>query len=276
MRQHIAQCIVNAINEVAGTKGPFQIVELKNNNEHDDYSVIGDFLITKGEDTYRITVRTFSAYSQDNFYMQILKQSRSLAEIHNTNETETELLWSYRPATYDGQEQNELRKQRFAQMYGDANVNISVPSDNITATDFLCDLFFVAKARVTAHDLGTNIDGIENDTFKEGRRIYRLHTRKERSTRLVMEAKRRHREKNSGKMPCAICNFDFEDRYGHRGNGFIEAHHKVPLNELSDETETRVEDLAMVCANCHRMLHRSPSITVEKLKERMRGNDRED
>ena len=276
VRQHIADRIVNAIRDVAGTEDRFQVVELQNNCEHSDYRMIGDFHIDEGEGLHQITVRTFPRYNQENFYVQIRKQSRSLAEIHNTNEAETELLWSYRPATYGGKEQNELRKQRFVQMYGSPNVNISVPSGDITAIDFLHDLIFVAKARIAAHNLDANIDGIENDVFMEGRRIYGFHTRKERSTRLVTEAKRRHRRKSNGRIPCAVCNLDFEERYGHRGQGFIEAHHIVPLNELSDETETCVEDLAMVCANCHRMLHRSPSITVEQLREHLENNDEDD
>lgn len=28
-----------------------------------------------------------------------------------------------------------------------------------------------------------------------------------------------------------------------------------PISELTEETETKIEDLAFVCANCHKMIH---------------------
>jgi 5-methylcytosine-specific restriction protein A len=54
--------------------------------------------------------------------------------------------------------------------------------------------------------------------------------------------------------------------YGDLGAGFAECHHKLPL--AAGERRTLLSDLAIVCANCHRMLHRrSPWLTVEELQE---------
>ena len=49
---------------------------------------------------------------------------------------------------------------------------------------------------------------------------------------------------------------------------YIETHHKVPLSELKEDqiAETFVDDLALVCANCHRMLHKKPYSSVEDLR----------
>jgi predicted HNH restriction endonuclease len=44
--------------------------------------------------------------------------------------------------------------------------------------------------------------------------------------------------------------------YGDLGRGFIEGHHLSPLAELAAEWLSRVSDLALVCPNCHRMIHR--------------------
>ena len=88
----------------------------------------------------------------------------------------------------------------------------------------------------------------------------------ERNKALVLAAKaaayaRDHR------LPCEVCGFSFLARYGEHGADFIEAHHRVPVSELTEETENRVEDLAMVCANCHRMLHRGErSLSIPELK----------
>lgn len=51
------------------------------------------------------------------------------------------------------------------------------------------------------------------------------------------------------------CGFDFEAMYGPRGAGYIECHHVVPLHEAG-EGWNKLSDLALICANCHRMIHR--------------------
>jgi 5-methylcytosine-specific restriction protein A len=51
------------------------------------------------------------------------------------------------------------------------------------------------------------------------------------------------------------------------GRGFAECHHLVPLAEVAFHRNTRLTDLAIVCANCHRMLHRGrPVLTLDTLK----------
>jgi 5-methylcytosine-specific restriction protein A len=59
--------------------------------------------------------------------------------------------------------------------------------------------------------------------------------------------------------------------YGELGEGFAECHHRTPLGELTGKTRTRLADLAIVCANCHRILHRKRArgMTVEQLRERL-------
>lgn len=56
---------------------------------------------------------------------------------------------------------------------------------------------------------------------------------------------------------CMACGFDFERTYGERGRGYIEAHHIVPVSQLDGETIIDpVTDMVVLCANCHRMVHR--------------------
>ncbi|EOW9267990.1 HNH endonuclease [Vibrio cholerae] len=52
----------------------------------------------------------------------------------------------------------------------------------------------------------------------------------------------------------------------------MEAHHIIPLSELCsvDGSKTRLEDLAIVCSNCHRMLHRAPRIDLCTLREQLK------
>jgi len=44
--------------------------------------------------------------------------------------------------------------------------------------------------------------------------------------------------------------------YGELGAGFAEVlHHLRPLAEMDGPVETMLDDPAVVCVNCHRMLH---------------------
>ena len=93
-------------------------------------------------------------------------------------------------------------------------------------------------------------------TAKEGRLLYELHRTRERDQRLVQEAKQAFQAQH-GDLHCEICGFSFAQVYGDIGEGFIEAHHKKPLNQLEPGEETQTSDLVMLCSNCHRMIHRA-------------------
>lgn len=56
-------------------------------------------------------------------------------------------------------------------------------------------------------------------------------------------------------VACEVCAFDFRSTYGPHGDGYIQVHHVIPLH-FSGEVTTRLEDLALLCANCHAMIHR--------------------
>ena len=101
--------------------------------------------------------------------------------------------------------------------------------------------------------------------IREGRELLRLHKTKERSKKLVRLKKEAVRDE-TGQLACEVCGFDFGTAYGELGDGFAECHHRTPLASLTKEVEVRIADLAIVCANCHRVLHRRTGLTVESLK----------
>ena len=111
--------------------------------------------------------------------------------------------------------------------------------------------------------------GLGGKAFAEGMKRLVLHEsieRKVRSGTLIRRAKRLYRAAHNGKLPCEVCGVDLSVRYGPRGDGYIEAHHKVPISTLTTAVLARPSDLAMICSNCHRMIHRVPWITVAQLK----------
>ena len=68
---------------------------------------------------------------------------------------------------------------------------------------------------------------------------------------------------------CAVCGFNFGSTYGRRGDGYIEVHHTKPLHVVDGQHPVDLEtDLVPVCANCHRMIHRSRNdvLSVEDLR----------
>lgn len=106
----------------------------------------------------------------------------------------------------------------------------------------------------------------EEKEYAEGKEAYRIHRFRERDARLVQEAKKLFKQKH-GELFCKACGINFEKVYGERGKDFIEAHHTKPVSEMKEGEKTKVEDIAMLCSNCHRIIHRKPTITVEELKD---------
>jgi 5-methylcytosine-specific restriction protein A len=99
----------------------------------------------------------------------------------------------------------------------------------------------------------------------EGKVLTLLHRIRERNRELV-ERKKRTVLAQTGHLECEACTFDFSAVYGELGAGFIECHHRTPISELQPGQKTRINDLALVCANCHRMLHRGKRwLSVEEL-----------
>lgn len=101
---------------------------------------------------------------------------------------------------------------------------------------------------------------------QEGRVLTRLHSYRERDRTLVKKAKALFKQRN-GKLYCECCGFDPEPFYGDRGQDRIQAHHRRPVEELLPDSVTKAEDLAMVCANCHDVIHsKRPWLGVEELR----------
>lgn len=114
----------------------------------------------------------------------------------------------------------------------------------------------------------TNADCVDDACeFPEGNEKMVQHVERERNPELVRCAKERQRQR-IGKNICEVCGFDYESVYGEIGKNFIEAHHTMPVSTLKPGESTRVSDIALVCGNCHRMLHRRrPWLSMSQLKD---------
>jgi len=111
-----------------------------------------------------------------------------------------------------------------------------------------------------------NTDNYSNITVKEGQRILYLHYKIERKKKIVNLAKVLAL-KNNKELRCEVCGFSFFEHYGDRGKNFIEGHHVNPLGLEDESIETKIEDIRLLCSNCHSMIHvKYPWLTVEELK----------
>lgn len=106
----------------------------------------------------------------------------------------------------------------------------------------------------------------EDEEATEGQILTRVHKIRERNRRLV-DQKKQITIRKRGRLQCEVCSFCFGTFYGHLGEHFIECHHTVPLSDYRSSSVTKLTDLALVCANCHRMIHRSrPWLTLHELR----------
>lgn len=112
----------------------------------------------------------------------------------------------------------------------------------------------------------------DEEEAEEGRILTRVHKLRERDSRLV-RAKKTKVFQSTGALKCEVCTFDFAAEYGQLGHGFAECHHGRPVSQLESGSKTRLSDLHVVCANCHRMLHRGKKwLTVSELKVHVGGS----
>lgn len=101
--------------------------------------------------------------------------------------------------------------------------------------------------------------------YPEGEKAYKTHRVIERNQKVIKEAKKQFAMKHNGRLFCEACGIDFTILYGERGKGFIEGHHTKLVSEMKEGEKTKTGDIAMLCSNCHRMIHRKPLITIEGL-----------
>jgi hypothetical protein len=87
--------------------------------------------------------------------------------------------------------------------------------------------------------------------FSEGAPYYAKHLRRERSSELVRLVKDNARKTNT--YFCCVCKADFQKIYNVE---YIECHHTVPVSTLALGEKTKMEDMVLLCANCHRAVHK--------------------
>lgn len=130
--------------------------------------------------------------------------------------------------------------------------------------------FFVTDCRESAifnERMEAEIENTESSiSVEEGRLRLITHYARERD-RSIIKKKKQEAIKNKI-LKCEICKFSFIDKFG---TEFIECHHKTPISQ-SGVRKTTLDDLGLVCANCHRMLHQKfdgKFLTMDELTDKL-------
>jgi 5-methylcytosine-specific restriction enzyme A len=132
----------------------------------------------------------------------------------------------------------------------------NVPADSVLAEDLslMLDLYATLsyKENLPFGTIGAEDDEQDNDVI-EDYAAFRQHKRIERNPSLAKKVKKIH-----GYI-CQACGFNCEEFYPSiTKRQYIEAHHLVPISTLRGQKVSRnpKTDFAVLCANCHRMIHR--------------------
>ncbi len=88
----------------------------------------------------------------------------------------------------------------------------------------------------------------------EGERKYEIHKSIERDQKLRNKKVSIFLEEN-GKLFCELCQFSFHETYPFLLSDIIEVHHIVPLSTLTKGKKVNLDDLMLLCSNCHFAVH---------------------
>lgn len=96
-------------------------------------------------------------------------------------------------------------------------------------------------------------DTDEEIEFPEGRILTRAHRVRERNPNLrnkLLEVRR-----SKGPLSCEICHCQAPSSVVDLEDAIFEAHHNIPIAQVGP-SRTKLSDVSLLCANCHRLLHK--------------------
>jgi hypothetical protein len=275
----IAKRILSAINAVSKSQMLLQIEQLKKNDPTWEHhwirgkpNILGGVrtrrsLPKQSEQLDTLTLVFMQWYPHDQNYYLIVLDDRApqstLAEIYRTKviDSITYLKWKYIPKK--GDKRNHERKAYFAEIYPDAAVEIPAVQAERDSLGFISEIYELAQVKINSNqcmptDPTDNAIADEEVCALEGeqRRLYVLHRTRER--RLRARKIEDVLQRSGGRLVCEVpgCEFDFGEIYGELGEGFAHVHHLKPLSSAGKGMHVKLSELAIVCANCHAMIHR--------------------
>jgi hypothetical protein len=121
------------------------------------------------------------------------------------------------------------------------------------------------KANPQPSTLKEEVDSYEGF---EGRLVPKVHLVRERDPKLVAKFKA-----SLAEARCEACSINLSEIYGALAADYIEAHHKNPVALIQEGSATTLDDLAALCPNCHRIIHKNYPMSVDELAAAISGPD---
>jgi 5-methylcytosine-specific restriction protein A len=248
---------IGLLNNVWGHKSIFKGVNLKNVRKGDTLFFIHHLMKLKGSQGYESQGFPRVPVSDLFGVVASLTQCMVTSDYFESDE----LVWS-----------DDIYPHRFNFKVVEQKFNVNFGTEFFSSS-------FVTSIRDSLLKKGSIIEfspsqigDIYNDiefeyiTTTEGRPVYRTHLLRERDKKIV-ELKKNLVLSKQGVLKCEVCTFDFESVYGKRGENYIECHHINPLSDTSSGQKTKLDDLALLCSNCHKIVHRyKPWISIDELR----------
>ncbi|WP_369323931.1 HNH endonuclease [Knoellia aerolata] len=107
--------------------------------------------------------------------------------------------------------------------------------------------------------LAKEVEESSDVSASEGERRDKLCRQRSRSNRIHAI------ERSLGK--CEGCGLNLTQLFGSRGERGLEVHHDIPMHAgPAMKRVTSLEDLTVLCATCHRLLHADPDMSRDSLR----------
>ena len=118
-------------------------------------------------------------------------------------------------------------------------------------------------------EIEKDLSGLEKKALKIHRKHEKFYIKPD--TKFIKKLKKKFN------FTCQACNLKFDKIYGkyNKNLDYVEAHHIVPKSEilkkisLNQELGRDEKDFAILCANCHRMIHRYGCPSLEEFREKI-------
>jgi len=246
------QLILPALYLMKNTQnGTISVTELKNNLIAIFKPTDEDAQIAKGR--------------KDSFFTQKVRNLKS----HNTFENLGLAIYHKRES---GEKSGSFKITNHGKKY---------LSENITIVNYLLNNHLDSQELKEAFGkVHTNRNKPQEiEVFDENLIIYEgtqelINTAKYKRSKLLRDRAIKHFTDEDERIRCRVCGFDFEEVYGERGKGYIEIHHQKPVfqfdgDDMKQTINNALKNLIPLCANCHRMVHRSREniLSLSELKK---------
>lgn len=132
------------------------------------------------------------------------------------------------------------------------------------------EIDFLIEGGFNEEDKENILDANKEILIEEGYITSSTQVNKRARSKKLTAAAREHFSVD-GIIRCNACKFSFDEYYGPTAKNYIEIHHIRPIfmyesNDFSRTISEAIDNLAPLCANCHRLIHRhSPVITPNEV-----------